>query len=158
MADEEWRRFTRARHTKFDVQLDGGRWGPKHLADSRIACLVVDALLFHQTSRYNLSAYVVMPNHVHLVIRPQAKEKREAVWGLDEIMKNLKSYTGRKANEILGLSGEFWQREYYDHLIRDEEEWRWYVDYTHLNPVRAGLCLRAEDWDWSSARAASARE
>jgi REP-associated tyrosine transposase len=158
MTEEERKRLSRVSHEKFDAQLDRAEQGPKHLTDPRLASLVVDALRFHASRRYDLYAYVVMPNHVHLVMRPLPKANPVYVWGLDEIMRSIKGYTGKKANELRDAHGEFWQREYFDHLIRDEEEWWWYVEYTHLNPVRAELCARPEDWAWSSARLADSRE
>jgi len=144
-------RLARLSHAKFDAQLDGACYGPKHLSDPRFATLVADALQFYHRSRYELFAYVVMPNHVHLVLRPSLKSDSHLSWGLDEIMRSIKGYTGKKANELLGAHGEFWQREYYDHMVRSEEEWCYYVNYTHENPVSAGLSERAEDWQWSSA-------
>ena len=158
LTEEERMRLSRLSCEKFDAQLDGAGHGPKHLADRRFADLVVGAVRFHASQRYDLAAYAVMPNHVHLVMRPLPKADSASVWGLDEIMRSIKGFIGKKANELLGTHGEFWQREYYDHLIRNEEEWCWYVDYTHLNPVRAGLCTKPEDWEWSSAQLAGRRE
>lgn len=68
-------------------------------------------------------------------------------------MHSLKGYRSHEANKLLRRAGTFWQREYYDHLIRDEEEWAWYAESTWNNPVAAGLCARPEDWPWSNARA-----
>jgi REP element-mobilizing transposase RayT len=151
IGQEEHIRLARLCHAKFDAQLDGAGYGPKHLSDPGLAGLVADALRFHQGARYDLFAFAVMPNHAHVVLRPCAKPDSRLLWGLDEIMRSIKGYTGKKANERHGAHGEFWQREYYDHMIRNEEEWCYYVDYTRQNPVQAGLCARAEDWPWSSA-------
>jgi putative transposase len=144
-------RAFRDRYACYDQWLDRACCGPRYLADERIARLVAEAVQFYSGKRYDLSAYVVMPNHVHLVIRPTEKPDSPLFWGLDEIMRSLKGYTGKKANELLHLGGEFWQREYFDHWVRDEEEWIYYVEYTHCNPVKAGLCTKPEDWCWSSA-------
>jgi len=63
-----------------------------------------------------------------------------------------KSFTAKKANQILGHAGRtFWQSESYDHLIRDDDDYTRFVAYTINNPVSAGLCAHAEDWQWSSA-------
>jgi REP element-mobilizing transposase RayT len=152
-SDTEWRRQARLLHTKFDSQLDMAGHGPIHLSYPPIAMLVVDALRHFENQRYELPAYVIMPNHVHLVLQPLPKEEVNRPWGLDEILRSIKSYTGRRANELLKSEGEFWQREYYDHLIRDQEEWGWYVEYTWNNPVAAGLCSAREVWPWSNAAA-----
>ena len=64
---------------------------------------------------------------------------------LKDILHSWKSYTGTQANLVLGRSGRFWQREYYDHAIRDQEEFEHYVWYTLMNPVKAGLCVRWQD-------------
>ncbi len=59
-------------------------------------------------------------------------------------MNSWKSYTARMANRILGRTGAFWQREYYDRLIRNENEFERAVRYVLENPVRAGL----KNWEW----------
>src|SRR5438105_6156761 len=100
-SQEEHIRLARLCHAKFDAQLDGAGYGPKHLSDPCFAGLVVDALRFHQGTRYGLFAYVVMPNHAHLVLRPCAKPGSQIMWGLDEIMRSIKGFTGKKANELL---------------------------------------------------------
>jgi putative DNA methylase len=68
---------------------------------------------------------------------------------LASVLHSWKSYTAKEANRILGRSGEFWQREYYDYLVRDEEDFYRYLEYTLQNPVKAGLCERWEDWPWN---------
>ena len=86
-----------------------------------------------------------MPNHVHLVLRPQGT--------LSAILRWLKTATATRANRVLGKTGEaFWQREYFDHWIRSEKELASVVAYVEANPVQAGLVSKAEDWPWSHAR------
>jgi putative transposase len=71
---------------------------------------------------------------------------------VSELMHSLKRFTARKANQILGLTGHpFWQEESYDHLVRDETEFRRIADYIELNPVKAGLVTTREAFPWSSA-------
>ena len=86
-----------------------------------------------------------MPNHVHVLV-----EQRKG-FPLAEIVKSWKAYTARWANEILGHSGPFWMRDYHDRRIRDQRHMNRAVAYVRNNPVKAGLCERAEDWPWSSA-------
>jgi putative DNA methylase len=95
--------------------------------------------------RYELLAWVVMPNHVHAVVRPLPGHT------LSQILKSWKGFSAREANRLLGRDGEFWQGESYDHLIRDDEDMHRCCHYTTMNPVNARFCERPEDWPWSSA-------
>ncbi|MGQ0595028.1 MAG: REP-associated tyrosine transposase, partial [Gammaproteobacteria bacterium] len=126
-------------HQKIDAWLDGGK-GERWLIEPSIAGMVSNALRHFDGDRYILHAWCVMPNHVHVVFT--AKED------LAGILHSWKSYTANQANRLLGRSGEFWQREYYDHLIRDDEDFRRCVEYTLNNPVKAGLCESPEPWAW----------
>jgi putative transposase len=85
-----------------------------------------------------------MPNHVHVVLLPKTS--------LPVITRWLKGSSARKANLILGRTGEaFWQDESFDHRVRDEVELDRIVRYVEHNPVSAGLAADARDWPWSSA-------
>ena len=68
---------------------------------------------------------------------------------MTKILKSLKWYTGVECNKILRRSGSFWQHESYDHIIRSEDELLKIVEYVLLNPVKAGLVEKLEDWKWS---------
>lgn len=130
---------------KIEAYLDVGR-GECWLKEPRIGESVAGALRFFHGQRYDLGPWVVMPNHVHVIVRPL----REHL--LDQIVKSWKGFTAREANKLLKRTGDsFWAREYYDHLVRDDEERARLADYIHDNPVKAGLCSRWEDWKWSSA-------
>jgi putative transposase len=129
-----------------DRQLDRTTDGPQWLRNPKVASLLVEALLHGDTVRqsYDLFAWVVMPNHVHVVMKPHKK--------LSEIMRWLKAATAARANQIIGRTGQpFWQREYYDRWVRDSRELASIVAYVEANPVKAGFAIRAEDWPWSSA-------
>ena len=91
--------------------------------------------------RYKLIAAAIMPNHGHAVVMPLA-----GYW-LSDILKSWKGYTATTANKILNRSGEFWQREYYDHLIRDESDFRNSVNYVLQNPRQARLRNWPGVWD-----------
>ena len=110
-----------------------------------IAALVRDALSRFDGERYRLLEWCVMPNHVHVLIR------QEPGFPLAEIVRSWKVFTAREANAILRRTGRFWMREYHDRCIRDENHLAVAVAYIRNNPVKAGLCERAEDWPWSSA-------
>ena len=85
-----------------------------------------------------------MANHVHLLVVPYISPTR--------FLQSLKSYTARQANKLLGRTGEpFWQRESYDHWVRDEAERRRIISYIENNPVKAGLVNSPRNYPWSSA-------
>ncbi len=86
-----------------------------------------------------------MPNHLHCLLRPQENIE------LKDIMHSIKSYTGLKANRLLGRRGKFWQEDYFDRYIRNYEHFESAVDYINLNPVKAGLCEKPADWKFGSA-------
>jgi putative DNA methylase len=116
------------------------------LRDPRIARIVSDAIQFGETARrfYTLYAWVIMPNHVHVIVEPTVPLQRVMQW--------LKGRTGRLANRVLGRTGiPFWQDESYDHWIRSSEELKETIAYVESNPVKAGLAESAEEWLWSSA-------
>ncbi len=129
---------------RVEAYLDQG-YGDCHLKDPGVAEIVQDSLLFYDGERYRLSAWVVMPNHVHLLVAPAQGEE------LSEIMHSLKSYTAHKANRILGRAGRFWQRESFERYIRDYEHFQNVVAYIENNPVKARLCRKPSDWPYSSA-------
>jgi putative transposase len=129
-----------------DRQLDRASSGPLWLKDPRVAQLVVEALKMGATDYhwYDLLAWVVMPNHVHLVFQPLRE--------LPEITRWIKGSTARYANLLLGRTGKpFWQYESYDHCIRNDTELDRVIRYVEGNPVVAGLAEAIEDWPWSSA-------
>lgn len=134
------------RFVALDRQMDRAPTGPIWLKDPQIAAVVKSTLLSgcEQWGLFGLSAWVIMANHVHLLLRPHKKPA--------EIMCTLKSASAREANRILGRSGEpFWQRESYDRWVRDKKEFDKILHYIEWNPVGAGLVSQAEDWPWSSA-------
>jgi REP element-mobilizing transposase RayT len=102
-------------------------------------------LLHFDGIRYKLSAWVVMPNHVHFLLTRAANEE------LSRILHSFKSYTSHEANKSLRRSGQFWFEEYFDRYIRDAKHFTATVRYIENNPVKAKLCARPEDWPFSSA-------
>ena len=112
--------------------------GACHLRNGRAAQVVADAIQHLNGKDYRLIAWVVMPNHVHLVFKLLPDRS------LSRSLHSLKSFTAKEANRMLGRTGPFWQREYYDRLIRDEAELDRAIAYVRANPVKAGLA----DWNW----------
>jgi REP element-mobilizing transposase RayT len=129
---------------RVDQYLDAGH-GDCWMRHPKIAKIVADALRFHVGQRFDLLAWVVMPNHVHIVVHPLGQ------WTLSKILQSWKGYTAREINKSLQRNGSFWQSEAYNHLIRDDADMHRCCQYTTMNPVSAGLCERPEDWPWSSA-------
>jgi putative transposase len=129
-----------------DRKLDLATAGPLWLKDKRVAQCVVDALEYgeRELRLYELQAWVLMANHVHILIYPKVN--------LSRITKSIKNLSARRANAILVRTGHpFWQDESYDHWVRGAEEEVTIVRYIEDNPVVAGMVGRAEDWRWSSA-------
>jgi len=130
----------------YDRVWDRAQTGPRWLKDPRIAECVLNALQSAQQNKMlTLRSYVLMTNHVHVLIAPQAP--------LAKITHQIKGSTAREANLILGRTGSrFWQDESYDHWVRDPAEFERIRRYIERNPVVAGLVKKPEDWPWSSAR------
>lgn len=100
--------------------------------------MVANAIEHLNGKDYRLLAWVVMPNHVHLVFKLLPGRS------LSRTLHSLKSFTAKKVNTLLGRNGALWQREYYDRLIRDEAELERAIEYVRENPLKAGLT----DWKW----------
>ncbi|MCI0705451.1 MAG: transposase [Planctomycetia bacterium] len=132
-------------HRLVEKYLDVGH-GACHLRDPQIGSLVETALLFFDAKRYRLHAWVVMPNHVHVLFTPIIGRS------LSDIVGSWKSFTAKEANKLLHRSGQFWQKEYFDRFIRTAEHFGYALDYIEKNPLKAGLCLAPEDWPFGSAR------
>jgi REP-associated tyrosine transposase len=91
-----------------------------------------------------LHAYVVMPNHVHVLLEPVDSPAR--------ILQGIKGTTARLANAMLRREGErFWQDESFDRWVRGPKEFARVKAYIEWNPVRVALAARPECWPWSSA-------
>ena len=129
-----------------DRLLDETRAGSFYLRQPAIADMVVEAIHYSATvlGHCTLHAFVVMPNHVHVLITPSVTLRR--------LTKSLKGITAKRANSILRLTGSpFWQEESYDRLVRDGSEFEKIRRYIEENPVRAGLVTAATEYRWSSA-------
>jgi putative transposase len=128
-----------------DRILDNARTGPLYLREPEIGDMVMQALLDGERKfgRYQLHAFVVMANHVHMLVTPRVVATK---W-----LGPLKGFTAHEANRILGRQGKFWQDESYDHLVRSDAEFGKVCAYIERNPVAAGLVASAEQFRWSSA-------
>lgn len=150
---------------RYEELLDGCSTGPTWLNEPAVAGIVKEAILHRDPREYDLIAYSIMPNHVHLIVTvgrvadptsadsnsPQGLQGRDGVpsYGLTSILASLKKYTALRANRTLNRSGAFWQDESYDHVIRDENELKRTIWYVLHNPVQAGLVQSWQLWPWS---------
>jgi REP element-mobilizing transposase RayT len=137
----------RARRARLiEAYLDRGA-GKCYLARPKVAELVSTALKFGKDRDYRLLGWCVMPNHVHVVAKLLPGRR------LSTILHSWKSHSAKEANKLLLRSGEFWEREYYDRLIRTEDELGRTLRYIKHNPVKAGL----KNCPWVEVRGQDAR-
>ena len=125
---------TGAAFVALDQQLDRAANAPLWLKNAQVAECVSRILVagMSQWRFYELFAWVVMANHVHVLLRPLIP--------LSKALMNIKSGSARAANAVLGRTGKpFWQDESYDHFVRNDEERNSIIRYIHCNPVTAGL-------------------
>lgn len=144
----EWNRLT-----EIDRYLARANSSVPWLRDPKIADITAGALRYFDGARYALVGYCIMPNHVHLVLdtrgfRPVPYPQKHG-YPLTRIMESIKRYSAREANKVLGRTGPFWQKESYDHVIRDDNELFHTLHYLRDNPVRAGLVSDASQWRWT---------
>jgi len=128
----QWRSLAREITGKTERWLDEG-YGACELRNPAVAKLVQDSLLKFQNERYFVSCSTIMPNHVHMILKPLGDHE------LEFILKNMKGYLARQANRLLGRNGPLWEEESFDRIIRDEEHLYRVVQYIGRNAAVAGL-------------------
>jgi REP element-mobilizing transposase RayT len=128
-----------------DHRLDGGL-GSCWLKEPSVAQVVEEAILHFDGRCYRLLAWCIMPNHVHVVVEPIEGNH------IGGIVHSWKSFSADQANRLLGRSGSFWHRDYFDRFIRDEGHLTRTIEYVENNPVKAGLVTTIAEWRWSSGR------
>lgn len=134
----------RKRRIELEAYLDKGR-GACRLRHPEVAKAVEASLLFRHDVQYDLKAWVIMPNHVHLLFLVQDGP-------MSQLVDAWRGYTAKQATKILGRGGQFWQDGYWDTYMRDgahESRTRRYIEN---NPAKAKLAASPKDWPWSSAR------
>ena len=118
-------------------------------ADAGLARIVLRNLRFYRDRfDFKLHAYVVMPDHLHLLLTPGRIQ-------LPDIMRNLKSYIAKEVHEAQNGGGSTWQPRFHDRGIRDHRQFDAALKYIHLNPVKAGLARSEDEYEFSSAHAYS---
>lgn len=133
-----------ANQRRVETYLDFG-YGECYLKNPQVAEIIKSKLLSMHGKEIRLKAWVIMPNHVHLLFTPCAGKS------LSRIMQAIKGATAREVNLFLNRTGDFWMRDYFDRYIRDYEHFIKAFDYIENNPVKAGLCTHYSDWKFSSA-------
>lgn len=112
----------------------------------RVAMLLIDVLRDNREKcRFQLHAYVVMRDHIHLLLTPAAENP------LEKCMQFIKGGFSFRAKKELGFDREVWQSGFKLHRIEDPRDYAAHVLYIHENPVKAGMVTRAEDYPYSSA-------
>lgn len=163
---------------RFEKLLAGTSQGPLWLRKPEIAEIVAGSIKSLDENEYELIAFSIMPNHVHMVFELVCRLSEPTASGRDrvpsykknvcrvsdptpgkqggvlshrvsDIVGSIKKYTALRANRILGRRGAFWQDESYDHVIRDAKELDRTIEYVLMNPVKAELCRDWHEWKWS---------
>jgi REP element-mobilizing transposase RayT len=156
LREHRWTYFER-----FDALLEGNIEGPLWLKQAEAASIVKEALHHYDGNTYDLLAYCIMPNHVHMVFvllplsvgRFSRTDRNDGTgvpsYILAGILGSIKKFTARRINKLLDRSGTLWQDESDDHVIRDSNELERTIWYVLNNPVKAGLVDSWKKWSWT---------
>jgi REP element-mobilizing transposase RayT len=111
-------------------------------------CRVLEGNLkfYRDRMKFGLHGYVIMPDHVHLMITPRQPAT------ISDVMRNFKSYAAKEVRHVLAAPGPVWQSRFHDRVIRGEDQFHSALDYIHLNPVKARLVQSAISYEFSSCR------
>ena len=115
--------------------------------------IVSESIKFHNSKKYNLCAYAVMPDHVHSIFQPLEKEK-DSYYGLAEIMHSIKGFSSKEILKFIKNTGKMplplavWLDENFDRIIRNEKEYLEKMNYIVNNPLKKGLVEKPEDYKW----------
>ncbi|MEE9310937.1 MAG: alanine--tRNA ligase-related protein, partial [Planctomycetota bacterium] len=137
LSESEHEKLLKLHTEKIDGWLANG-YGECHFKNDSCAETVANALKHFDGDRYVLSAWCIMPNHVHVVFKPTQGNS------LSDIIQSWKSFTAKACNKLLGRTGEFWMPESFDRVVRDRSEYTTFIEYTAENPTKAGL----NNWKW----------
>lgn len=116
------------------------------LQSSRMAGLLIEVLYsYREQKKFLLHEFVVMPNHIHLLITPADNTT------LERAIQFIKGGFSFRVKKELGYVGEIWEKSFYDHRVRDGQEFQRFRAYIHQNPVKRGLIASASGFPYSSA-------
>ena len=118
----------------------------KPIFNDKQACeLFMNLITYYKlSSQYNIKAFVIMPDHIHLIMQPLGDSN------ISDIMKQIKGSFSRYYNQINKASGTVLQKGFYDNVIRSEKQYHEITDYIHYNPVQKGIVAEAQDYLYSS--------
>lgn len=128
-----------------DAFLDTNPNEPYWLKEKAVAEIVSEAIHYRDMKQYDLQAYTIMPNHVHMMMTllPDAPV-------LFKVMQHLKRNVAKMSNKVLGRTGlAFWEDESYDHVVRDEKEFYRILNYILRNPIKAGFVKEWQNWPFT---------
>lgn len=153
------RDFHRRWFAEYERIMDSAKDGPMWLCQPEIRQIVIEKLIADDDQKYRLDAFSIMSNHVRVVFKPKISESNLSPTRINgrirfvspeetyaQIMQGIKGSTARAANRVLGRTGAFWERESYDHFVRDQTEFDRIVRYTLNNPVKARLVKHWKEW------------
>ena len=124
--------------------ITSSTWGRRALfRNERWAKLMIDTLYHYRGSAYLLHEFVIMPDHIHVLLTPLTSVEKAAQF--------IKGGFSHRAKKELGSSMEGWQKGFSDHRIRDASDYALHVSYIHQNPVKERFCERVEEFPYSSA-------
>jgi putative transposase len=131
---------------KLDEQIHQAK-GAHYLKNEKVAQIVANSLHFWDGKKIDLMAFCIMSNHVHLVLRLLESENQEIF--LSEVLESIKKFSARECNLAIGRTGQLWQKESFDRLVRDRKELYRIICYILDNPTKEGLCENRADWKWN---------
>ena len=145
----EQQKLQRKVFQKYENLLDKADSGPLWLRKKGVASIVENSLHFYNDKKYDLYAYCIMPNHVHIVFKHLDLGTKNDKYPITTLLQSIKSYSALECNKILKRTGSFWQSESFDRVIRGQDELENTIRYTLENPVKAGLVQQWEDWSYN---------
>ncbi|MDZ7879653.1 MAG: transposase [Saprospiraceae bacterium] len=152
-------KITNHYHLQIDDYLDKIETGPHHLKNQDIANLVIKKMKQYDDDYYKLIAFSVMSNHVHALMDFSIQVDKlgdnlneETYKQVSEVMRLIKGSTSFDANKILKTKGHFWQDEYFDRYIRNQNHFDTVVRYILNNPVKAKICIDPQDFPYNYYR------
>lgn len=144
-ADRDRTRNDKNYRKKVEAYLDAGH-GACWLRKPALAKIAIEAIHQFDSIRYRLHAYVLMPNHIHILVEVTPP------FLLSKIIQTWKSFSARRINAALHRTGPLWQADSWDRYIRDHEHYCNALEYILENPVKAGLVQQADQWPWTWVR------
>ena len=125
--ENEWQKYNKLFSEKIHQLLDAGT-GSCILVNKEISDIVKNALLYFESERYKLGEWVIMPNHLHVLLTPLNG------WSIEKITHTWKSFTANQINKKMNKTGNVWQHESYDHIVRSEKQLNLIAQYIIDNP------------------------